>query len=86
MEHFAYVSKVLDANAFAFLVFVIDVHWILPPFTEYLSTTHEVISADNFAMIEKPINCFRCAHGLAQIEFVIEYHDVGAPEFWFMHW
>jgi hypothetical protein len=65
MEHITYVSEILDANTFSFLVVVIDVHWVLPPFTKHLSAPFEVIGADDFAMIEKPIDCFRCAHRLA---------------------
>ena len=79
MKHFAYVSEIFDANAFAFLVVIIDVHGGLPPFTEYLSATHEVISAFDFAVFNEPVNDFRCGHGFFEIEFEIAYHDVGVP-------
>ena len=86
MEHVADAGEVLDASVFAFLI-VVDVHK-LPPlfaFAKHFSVTHEVACANDFAVICEPLDDFHCGHMLAKVYFVVEYHDVGTPKFWFMH-
>lgn len=86
VEHVAYVAEVLDASLFAFFV-VVDIHK-LPPLlalAKHFSVTHEVACANDFAVICEPLDDFRCGHGFAKVDFVVEYHDVGTPKFWFMH-
>lgn len=86
MEHVAYIAEFFDAGLFAFLV-VVDIHK-LPPlltFAKHFSVTHEVACANDFAVICEPLDYFRCGHMLAKVDFVVEYHDVGTPEFLSLH-
>jgi hypothetical protein len=86
MEHIKEIAEVLDVNSFAFLV-VIDVkHDVsLFAFTENFCVTHEVIGADDLAVLDEPVYDFRCGHGFAKIELEVAYHNVSIPEFWFVH-
>ena len=86
MEHIAYIAEFFDASLFAFLV-MIDVHKLSPllAFTEYLRITHEIIGANDFAVVCEPLNDFRCGHMLAKVDFVVEHHNVGTPEFLSLH-
>jgi hypothetical protein len=86
MEHVADAGEVLDASLFAFLV-VVDIHK-LPPLlalAKHFSVTHEVACANDFAVICEPLDYFRCGHGFAKVDFVVEYHDVGTPKFLSLH-
>ena len=86
MKHVIEIAEVLDVNSFAFLV-VVDVKHdsSLFAFAKYFCVAHEVIGADDFAVLNEPIDDFRCGHGFAKIEFVVEYHDVGVPKLLFIH-
>jgi hypothetical protein len=86
MEHIKEIAEVLDVNSFAFLV-VVDVKHdaSLFAFTKYFSIAHKVIGAYDFAVLDEPVDDFRCGHGFAKIELEVAYHNVGTPEFWFVH-
>lgn len=84
IEHVADVAKIFDANAFT-LLGVVDIHKLSPllTFTEYLIATHEIISSAHFTILFEPLDRFHCGHGFAKVDFVVEHHDVGAPELLF---